>query len=130
MTRYLLDANVFIEAKRRYYGFDFCPAFWDWLVRENAAGHVFSIDKVADELVRGDDELSTWAADRGQGFFLREDASLLPSLGDAPTARRAVRPLIGRAAQVPVAPTSSSPSTTRTRGAVGTKSARRGASSG
>ena len=28
---YLLDANVFIEAKRRHYGFDFCPAFWDWL---------------------------------------------------------------------------------------------------
>ena len=28
-ARYLLDANVFIEAKNRYYGFDFCPAFWD-----------------------------------------------------------------------------------------------------
>jgi len=23
---YLLDANVFIEAKNRYYGLDFCPA--------------------------------------------------------------------------------------------------------
>jgi len=22
---YLLDANVFIEAKRRHYGMDFCP---------------------------------------------------------------------------------------------------------
>mgnify|MGYP006298525777 CR=1 FL=1 len=29
---YLLDANVFIEAKNRYYGMDFCPAFWDWLL--------------------------------------------------------------------------------------------------
>jgi hypothetical protein len=27
---YLLDANVFIAAKRMHYGFDFCPAFWDW----------------------------------------------------------------------------------------------------
>jgi hypothetical protein len=28
---YLLDTNVFIEAKNRHYGFDFCPAYWDWL---------------------------------------------------------------------------------------------------
>ena len=28
---YLLDANVFIAAKNLHYGFDFCPAFWDWL---------------------------------------------------------------------------------------------------
>ena len=28
MTRYLLDANVFIQAKNLHYGFDFCPAFW------------------------------------------------------------------------------------------------------
>ncbi len=28
---YLLDANVFIDAKNRYYGFDIVPAFWDWL---------------------------------------------------------------------------------------------------
>ena len=35
MTRYLLDANVFIQAKNLHYGFDFCPAFWDWLVDRN-----------------------------------------------------------------------------------------------
>ena len=29
MTNYLIDTNVFIEAKNRHYGFDFCPAFWD-----------------------------------------------------------------------------------------------------
>lgn len=28
---FLLDANVFIEAKNRYYGFDICPGFWRWL---------------------------------------------------------------------------------------------------
>ncbi len=28
---YLLDANVFIQAKNLHYGFDFCPAFRDWL---------------------------------------------------------------------------------------------------
>lgn len=29
---YLLDANVFIQAKNLHYGLDFCPAFWQWLI--------------------------------------------------------------------------------------------------
>lgn len=80
MTRYLLDANVFIEAKNRYYGFDFCPAFWDWLVAGNDTGDVASIEKVADELHAGDDELSDWAAARGEAFFLPPDETVLPAL--------------------------------------------------
>ena len=27
--KYLLDSNVFIEAKNRYYAFDICPGFWE-----------------------------------------------------------------------------------------------------
>jgi len=50
---YLLDTNVFIEAKRRHYGLDFCPAFWDWLVRQNVAGMVFSSQRVETELLGG-----------------------------------------------------------------------------
>lgn len=61
MTPYLLDANVFIQAKRLHYGFDFCPAFWDWLLQQNQVGIVASIEKVADELHTGEDELSEWA---------------------------------------------------------------------
>ena len=40
---YLLDANVFIQAKNLHYGLDFCPAFWDWLIDRNEAGVVFSL---------------------------------------------------------------------------------------
>jgi hypothetical protein len=58
---YLLDANVFIQAKNLYYGFDFCPAFWEWLIKNNASGKIFSIEKVGDEIDAGTDELSTWA---------------------------------------------------------------------
>ncbi len=57
MTTYLLDTNVFIQAKNLHYGFDFCPAFWQWLVEQNEAGRVASIEKVGDELRAGDDEL-------------------------------------------------------------------------
>ena len=80
MTHYLLDANVFIEAKNRHYGFDFCPAFWDWLVERNQAGAVASIDKVADELRAGQDDLADWAAAQDHGFFLRSNDALASDL--------------------------------------------------
>jgi hypothetical protein len=78
---YLLDANVFIQAKNLHYGLDFCPAFWDWLIGHNTAGRVFSIEKVGDEVEAGGDELATWAAARGTGFFVKPDAAMLPALG-------------------------------------------------
>jgi hypothetical protein len=77
---YLLDANVFIQAKNLHYGIDFCPAFWDWLVERNASGDVLSIEKVGDELEAGDDQLSEWARRQGPGFFSKPDASVLPAL--------------------------------------------------
>ena len=45
MTSYLLDTNVFIQAKNLHYGMDFCPAFWEWLKVKNRDGQVFSIEK-------------------------------------------------------------------------------------
>ena len=79
---YLLDADVFIRAKNLHYGFDFCPAFWEWLVLNNAAGKVFSAEKVGDDLQAVADELSDWAAPLGSSFFLRPDASVFPALAD------------------------------------------------
>jgi len=76
---YLLDANVFITARNLYYGFDFCPAYWDWLEQAHEAARVFSVEHVADELT--DDELARWAAARGDGFFLSPDAATLPAFG-------------------------------------------------
>ena len=78
---YLLDADVFIQAKNRHYGLDFCPAFWDWLIDANAAGRVFSVEKVGGEVQAIEDDLSEWADDRGPGFFLPPDQSVLPALG-------------------------------------------------
>jgi predicted nucleic acid-binding protein len=77
---YLLDANVFIQAKNLHYGLDFCPAFWDWLLEANAADTVFSIEKVGDEIEAGGDALSRWATTRGSRLFLKPDAALLPAL--------------------------------------------------
>lgn len=77
---YLIDANTFIQAKRLHYAMDFCPAFWAWLVKANAAKTVFSIDKVGDEIQDGNDALANWAAARGKDFFLPTDKAVLPSM--------------------------------------------------
>ena len=82
---YLLDANSFISASRLHYGFDFCPAFWDWLVSANKAKRVFSIERVANELAAGDDPLSEWASNLSHAFFLRPDATLQQALGNVAT---------------------------------------------
>lgn len=67
---YLVDSNVLIEAKNRYYAFDIAPGFWEWLERAHRAGRVFSIEKVEEELLRGDDELAKWA--QGHHSFFRQ----------------------------------------------------------
>jgi Domain of unknown function (DUF4411) len=81
LTRYLLDTNIFIQARNLHYGFDFCPAFWDWLIEQHAAGVVASIDKVGDELQAGGDDLSDWATARGSTFFMPPDDPVVPALG-------------------------------------------------
>jgi hypothetical protein len=53
---YLIDADVFIQAKNQHYAFPICPGFWDSLVGHFHAGHVFSIEEIREELLRGDDE--------------------------------------------------------------------------
>ncbi|KXK57738.1 MAG: DUF4411 family protein [Chlorobi bacterium] len=76
MTKYLLDANVFIQAKNLHYGIDFCPAFWDWLIANNANGRVFSIDKIAAEIAAGADELTDWAQQHGHNLFRATDTAV------------------------------------------------------
>ena len=78
---YILDANVFIQARNLHYGLDFCPAFWDWLIVNNQQRKVFSIEKVGDEIEAGNDDLANWANQRGPDIFLKPDSAMLPVLG-------------------------------------------------
>ncbi|MFB9780893.1 DUF4411 family protein [Rhodococcus baikonurensis] len=71
---FLVDANILIEAKNRYYGFDIAPGFWKWLENLHADGLACSIDAVRAELCAGSDELSDWARDNAS-FFLPLDAA-------------------------------------------------------
>lgn len=74
---YLLDTNIFIESKNRYYGFDIAPGFWEWLNIVMTNGDINSIKNVYDELMKGKDEdLLTWINSR-KGFFLDIDENTL-----------------------------------------------------
>ena len=66
---YLIDSNIFIEAKNRYYGFDFCPAFWDFLDGEISKTTILTIKEVYNELSNGDDDLAQWIKDRKDSAF-------------------------------------------------------------
>ena len=81
--QYLLDANVFIEAQRRYYSFDLCPGFWECLVEYHQAGRILSIDRVKRELQQGHDDLAEWARqDRLAPFFAStDDAAVTEEFG-------------------------------------------------
>ncbi len=68
--RYLLDANVFIEASRGYYAFDIVPAFWQALISQASDGRLLSIDRVKHELERGKDDLATWASGSFHRWFM------------------------------------------------------------
>ncbi len=71
---YLLDANVFIEAKNFYYAFDIAPIFWQALDIAQTAGQIASVRPVCDELLKGKDELADWINERKQGgWFLPVD---------------------------------------------------------
>ena len=74
---YLIDSNVFISASNLHYGFDFCPAFWDWLVQMNANNRVYSVSAVYAELQPGADDLADWAKKRASRFFIDPDAETL-----------------------------------------------------
>lgn len=77
---YLLDSNVFIESKNRHYGFDFCPAFWDWVDESNNSGLVYSVERVYQELQQGVDELADWTKARHDALFLIPDSAVIASL--------------------------------------------------
>ncbi len=73
---YLIDSDVLITAKNRYYAFPICPGFWDSVLRGHSLGHIHSIDQVKEELLRGraDDDLVQWVGQSvPAGFFLSSD---------------------------------------------------------
>jgi hypothetical protein len=72
--RYVLDANVFIQAYRMHYAFDICPGFWSALTRQHGFGSVCSIDRVQAELVEEGDRLTAWVKETAPESFFKRTA--------------------------------------------------------
>ncbi len=68
-TIYVLDADSFIRAKRQHYAFDFCPGYWDALLRSFHQKRLCSIEPVKTELERGKDDLADWVSDDAPDEF-------------------------------------------------------------
>lgn len=58
--QYLLDANVLMEAKRRYYRFGLCPGFRECIAWQHKQGALLSIDRIRKEIDQGTDDLTEW----------------------------------------------------------------------
>lgn len=77
---YLLDANVFIEPrKRNWYAMDISPGYWQWLDDSNLAGRVHSVEKIFEELKEIEDDVYEWARNRHDRFFVSPDAATVSS---------------------------------------------------
>ena len=68
---FVLDTGVFIEPHKKYYPFDICPGYWDCLARHQNRGKIITLDKVLDEINRGNDndKLRVWANNMPKSFF-------------------------------------------------------------
>lgn len=58
-----------MEAARSYYSFEFGTVFWDFLVEKAENNEVASIDKVLDEIDKGDDKLKEWSNKEFKKYF-------------------------------------------------------------
>lgn len=83
---FVLDANVFIEAARRYYAFDLAPGFWESLIDHAGNGRIYSIDRVKQELERGNDDLATWVkGDFAHAFASTDEQHIIDSYSEVMT---------------------------------------------
>lgn len=71
MDKYLIDTNIFIESAYRFYAFDICPGFWEFLDKSSDSNYIKSIIKVYEELQPDKEELTNFIEKlKDKEFFL------------------------------------------------------------
>lgn len=72
--KYLLDANILIDAKNNYFRFDLCPDFWEWIKSYDKMKSVFP---VKEEMLAKEDELAQWIKEElDSSYFLDLDIEI------------------------------------------------------
>ncbi|HQF90429.1 MAG TPA: DUF4411 family protein [Methanofastidiosum sp.] len=67
---YLIDSNTFMTAARTFYSFDYGSKFWDFIEVQAKNNALASIDKVFEEINKGNDALKNWAKEKFLNYFL------------------------------------------------------------
>lgn len=67
-SKYILDTNIFITAKNKWYPFDLFPSFWNQIIDKAEQGMIYICDEIYNELLSGDDELSLWIKQNKEKF--------------------------------------------------------------
>lgn len=80
--KYILDSNVFIEAKNRYYSFDIAEGFWDWLEIFMEEQSFLTIREVRRELISSEDFLKDWIMQFNRNQFIEEDQEIQRNMRD------------------------------------------------
>lgn len=75
--KFLVDSNVFIEAKNFAYNFNYCKLFWDFLLALHSKGLVYSINAVKKELCAKEDPLCKWVKEELHLLFLKVKSARL-----------------------------------------------------
>jgi len=73
LPQYVIDANIFIQAARSYYSFEFAQPFWNKLRDFGKEGRIVSVDKVLDEIMEGNDQLKNWANSDFKEYFKKAE---------------------------------------------------------
>lgn len=74
--KYLIDSDVFIQAKNRHYSFEVCPGFWAWIEQAHSAGDVHCVARVGKELRDGNDRLAEWAKEQSALFVPTDEPTV------------------------------------------------------
>ena len=72
--RYLLDANVLIDADRDYYPLDRVPEFWDWLLHQSKQDIIAIPSEMYNEVCAGKGVLVDWLKKHKNPLVLDADA--------------------------------------------------------
>jgi hypothetical protein len=77
-SKYLIDSNVFFQAKDLWYQFGFCQPFWKWIEAGHQASVLFSIKKVKKEINDGHATCpaKAWVKNSVHADFFLEDESV------------------------------------------------------
>lgn len=81
MSKYIIDANIFIQAHRKYYPLDVFSCFWNTLNTLAHSQKIISIDKVKNEVMKNNDDLSKWCVQNMPPFFFIDSSPYMSDYG-------------------------------------------------